>query len=381
MAWNEPGKDQDPWGSGPKKGDGPPDLDEVWKQFRQRFGRGGKGGAPGGGNGGPGMGSRGVLLIIIAAVSVWAFSGFYTVDDAERAVVLQFGKYHKTEGPGLHWRIPSPIQSVEVINVDAVRNVSDRALMLTQDENIVDLDIAVQYKVSSPEDYLFKLREPDRTLHQALRSAVREVVGKEKMDFILTEGRTQVEGRTRDLLQEAMDGYASGLMVTEVNLKDAQPPEPVQDAFADAIRAREDQQRLINEAEAYSNDILPKAGGTAAREIAESEAYRARLIAQAEGEAARFSLLREEYEQAPQVTRKRLYLETMESVLASSNKVLVDDEAGNQMLYLPLDQLIKQRGSTDGYATGSASSGSSGDTSAGRRTPSRRDNLRGRGRN
>ncbi len=302
MAWNEPGKGQDPWNSGPQKGDGPPDLDEVWKQFRQRFGRGGSTGGPAG----SGMGGKGVLLIIMAATAIWGFSGFYTVDDAERAVVLQFGKYHATEGPGLHWRIPSPVQSVEVVNVDAIRNVTERAQMLTQDENIVDLEIAVQYKVSSPEDFLFKLRGPETTLHQALRSAVRETVGKEKMDFILTEGREQIEFRTRDILQEALDSYASGLVVTEVNMKDAQPPEAVQDAFADAIRAREDSQRLQNEAQAYSNDILPKARGNAARQVAEANAYRERVVAQAEGEAARFDLLRSEYERAPQVTRKRL---------------------------------------------------------------------------
>ncbi len=379
MAWNEPGKGQDPWGGGPQKGDGPPDLDEVWKQFRQRFGRGGGGG---GGQGGPGMGSRGVFLIILAAVAVWGFSGFYTVDDAERAVVLQFGKYHSTMGAGLHWRIPSPVQSVEIVNVDAIRNVADRAKMLTQDENIIDLDIAVQYKVNSPEDFLFKLREPDDTLRQALRSAVREVVGKEKMDFILTEGRAEVELRTRDLLQEALDSYASGLIVTEVNLKDAQPPEPVQDAFADAIRAREDFQRLINEAEAYSNDIIPKAGGNAARQVAEAEGYRERVVAQAEGEAARFNLLLKEYERAPQVTRKRLYLETMESVLANSSKVVVDSEAGNQMLYLPLDQLMKQRGMTEGLSSGVTSgSGSSSGTSDSRTPSSRVQDLRSRRRN
>lgn len=342
MAWNEPGKGQDPWGGGPNKGDGPPDLDEVWKQFRQRFGGGRTGN---GGAGGSGMGGRGVVLIVLAALTIWGFSGFYTVDDAERAVILQFGKYHSTQGAGLHWHIPTPVQKAEIVNVDGIRNETERAQMLTQDENIVDLEIAVQYKVSSPEDYLFKLRQPEETLHDALRSAVRETVGKENMDFILTEGRDQIELRTRDILQEALDSYSSGLMVTEVNLKDAQPPEAVQDAFADAIRAREDEERLQNEAQAYANDILPKARGSAARQVAEANAYRERVVAEAEGEAVRFSLLREEYEQAPEVTRKRLYLDAMQSVLGNTSKIVVDSEAGNQMLYLPLDQLIKRQSS------------------------------------
>lgn len=378
MAWNEPGKGQDPWGGGGRPpGDGPPDLDEIWRKFRERFG--GKGGG-GGGSGGSNLGSSGIILILLAALAVWLFSGFYTVDDAERAVVLQFGKYRSTEGPGLHWHVPRPIQKVEVVNIDAIRNVSDRSTMLTQDENIVDVDIGVQYKIGSAEDFLFNMREPETALHQALRSAVREVVGKAKMDFILTEGRSEVEARTREIVQQTVDTYASGLIVTAVNLKDAQPPEPVQDAFADAIRAREDKQRLINEAQAYANDVLPNARGNAARQIADAEAYRERVIARSEGEAERFNLLREEYEQAPQVTRKRLYLETMETVLANSSKVIVDDEAGNQMLYLPLDQLIKGRtgqsydSSSSNISPNSSSSGS--DSSQG----SRLQDLRSRGR-
>lgn len=337
MAWNEPGKGQDPWGNRPS-GEGPPDLDEVWRKFRERFG-----GGNAGGSGGGGLGSSGIVLILLAAVTVWLFSGFYTVDDAERGVVLQFGRYHSTTGPGLRWHVPYPIQMREIVNVDQIRNISDRALMLTQDENIVDVAIAAQYKISSAEDFLFKLRDPDDTLRQALRSAVREVVGKEGMDFLLTAGRDEVETRTRDLLQEMLDSYKSGLKVTEINLQDAQPPEPVQDAFADAIRAREDEERAKNEAEAYANDILPKARGGAAREIAEATAYRERVVAQAEGEATRFSLLRAEYEKAPEVTRKRLYLDTMESVMGNTSKILVDTEGSNQMLYVPLDQIIKRQ--------------------------------------
>lgn len=344
MAWNEPGKGQDPWGGRQPGGEGgPPDLDEIWRKFKERWG--GNGGQSGGGStGGGNLGSAGIVLILLAAVTVWLFSGFYTVDSAERGIVLQFGKYHDTTGPGLRWHVPYPIQKREIVNVDAVRSINDRAQMLTQDENIVDVAIAAQYKISSGEDFLFKTRDPEDTLRQGLRSAVREVVGKEGMDFLLTAGRDEVETRTRDLLQEMLDSYESGIKVTEINLQDAQPPEPVQDAFADAIRAREDEQRAKNEAEAYANDILPKARGLAAREVAEATAYKERVVAQAEGEATRFSLLREEYEQAPQVTRKRLYLDTMESVMGSASKVLVDTDGGNQMLYLPLDQIIRQSG-------------------------------------
>ncbi|MGH8530890.1 MAG: FtsH protease activity modulator HflK [Nevskiales bacterium] len=340
MAWNAPGggDKQAPKGNGnpwarrrEPSGGGGPDFEDFWGKLRGRFG--------GGSNG---QKFTGAGLLAAAAVVLWLFSGVYQVDDAERAVVLTFGKYSSTTGPGLHWRMPYPLQRLVKVNTGRIRNTTDRSLMLTQDENIVDVEIAAQYKVSNAEDFVFRVFEPEITLAQALKSAVREVVGKEKMDFLLTAGRVEIESRTQELLQSILDSYRTGITVTEVNLKDAQPPDPVQDAFSDVTSAQQDQTRLQNEAEAYANDILPRASGAAARETAEAEGYRERVVAEAEGKAARFSLLLAEYEQAPQVTRKRLYLDAMQTVLSNTGKILVDGDAGNQMLYLPLEQLLKR---------------------------------------
>ncbi len=340
MAWNAPGgsgkeppKDNgNPWARRRESSGGRSEFEDFWEKLRGRFGSGGGGGQK----------LTGAGLVLIVGAALWLFSGFYQIDDAERAVILTFGKYAATTGPGLHWRMPYPLQRAVKVNVDGIRNTTDRALMLTQDENIVDLEIAVQYKVRSAEDFVFKVRDADETLGLALRSAVREVVGREQMDFIIKEGRAEVEARTQESLQQVLDSYSSGLQITQVNLKDAQAPGPVQEAFNDAIRAREDEQRLKNEAEAYANDVLPRARGAAARETAEAEAYRDRAVSEAEGKAARFRLLLAEYEKAPQVTRKRLYLDAMQTVLSRTGKIVVDTEAGNQMLYLPLDQLVKR---------------------------------------
>ena len=243
---------------------------------------------------------------------------------------------------------PWPVEKVEVVNVTQVRQVNDRATMLTKDENIVDVELTVQYRVSSAEQYLFSVDDPDMTLRQATKSAVRETVGRSEMDFILTEGREAIADRTKQLLQDRLDAYKCGLIVTEVNLQQAQPPEAVQSAFADAIKAREDQQRIKNEAEAYANDRLPRARGAAARQLEEAQAYRDQVIARAEGDASRFSQLVAEYRKAPKVTRDRLYLDTMSTVLSGSSKVLVDTKSGsNQMLYLPLEQLMKSVPKTD----------------------------------
>jgi len=345
MAWNEPGgSGKDPWGS--QGGDqGPPDLDELARKFQQKLGGlfGGKGGGSGG-SGSPGGGASriGIGLVLGALVAVWVFSGIYIVAPAERAVVLQFGRYVKTTGPGPHW-VPRFIQTVEKVNVEQIRNIQRQSSMLTQDENIISIALAVQYRVKDAKDYLFQVRDPDLTLREATESAVREVIGKSKLDFALTEGRSEIVARTEVLLQEILDNYVTGLQVTSVNLQDAQPPEQVQGAFDDAIKAREDEQRLKNEAEAYSNEVIPVARGKAARQLEEANAYKEQVIAQAEGEASRFEQLLAEYQKAPNVTRQRLYLETMESVLANSSKVMVDVEGGNNLMYLPLDQLM-QRG-------------------------------------
>ncbi|TJY60924.1 FtsH protease activity modulator HflK [Sinimarinibacterium sp. CAU 1509] len=337
MAWNEPGPGRDPWNQGPKRGDGPPDLDAMLKRLRARFGgRGGSGGRPAG-NLPAGM----FGLVAAALVLLWVASGFYVVDEQERAVVLRFGNYVGTTDPGLRWRMPWPIEKEEVVNVTGVRATRDRATMLTQDENIVDLELTVQYRVSKVEDYVFNVADPDLTMRQATKSSVREIVGQSKMDFILTDGRQEIADRTKTLLQERMDEYKSGLFVTEVNLQQAQPPEPVQAAFADAIKAREDQQRLKNEAEAYANDRLPRARGAAARQVEEATGYRDQVVAKAEGDVARFNQLLTEYRKAPKITRERMYLDTMNTVYGNSSKILIDVDKGGQMLYLPLDQILK----------------------------------------
>lgn len=352
MAWNEPGPNRDPWNQGPgggkRGGDGPPDLDELLRRLKARLG-GKKGPRPASGGGsGSGLPKGAIGLGIAVIAALWLFTGFYVVDEQERGVVLRFGEYSKTTPPGWGWHAPWPIETKELVNVTQVRQVNDRATMLTKDENIVDVELTVQYRVSSAEQYLFSVDDPDMTLRQATKSAVRETVGRSEMDFILTEGRQAVADRTKQLLQDRLDAYKCGLIVTEVNLQQAQPPEAVQSAFADAIKAREDQQRVKNEAEAYANDRLPRARGAAARQLEEAQAYRDQVVARAEGDASRFSQLVAEYRKAPKVTRDRLYLDTMTQVLSGSSKVLVDTKPGsNQMLYLPLEQLLKAVPKTD----------------------------------
>lgn len=341
MAWNEPGPNRDPWNQGPKRGDGPPDLDEMLKRLKARFS--GKGGGKSSGPSGTGSPlPAGLFGLLVAALGLlWLSSGFYVVDEQERAAVLRFGKYVATTEPGLRWHIPWPVEKEEVVNVTGVRAVKDQAVMLTKDENIVDVELSVQYRVSSAEEYIFNVRDPDMTLRQVTRASVREVVGGSEMDFILTDGRQEVAERTKILLQDRLDRYKTGLVVTEVNLQQAQPPEAVQSAFADAIKAREDQQRLKNEAEAYANDRLPRARGAAARQVAEATGYRDQVVAKAQGDAARFSQLVVEYRKAPKLTRERLYLDSMSQVLNNTGKILIDVDQGNPMLYLPLDQILK----------------------------------------
>jgi membrane protease subunit HflK len=344
MAWNEPGPGRDPWNQGPRKGGGgkPPQIDEVLKRLKERLGGKGGGSGAGGAGGKPpklpaGMFGGAVVLVLL----LWAGSGIYVVDEQERAVVLRFGRHVGTTSPGLNWHLPWPIEEVEIVNVTGVRSVREEATMLTQDENIVDVELSVQYRVSNAEDYVFQITEPDLTLKQATKAAVREVVGQSKMDFILTDGREEVADETKRKLQELLDEYKAGLAVTEVNLQQAQPPEPVQASFADAIKAREDQARLKNEAEAYANDRLPRARGAAARQIAEATGYRDQVVAKAEGDAARFDELLTEYRKSQKVTKERLYLDMMQTVLGGSSKILIDADKSNPMLYLPLDQIIK----------------------------------------
>ncbi len=352
MAWNEPGGSggKDPWG-GRKDEQGPPDLDEVVKKLQNKlnglFGGGsGSGGGSKSSDKGGGMGAGGFGIIAILLVIVWGLSGLYTIHEGTRGVVMQFGAYKDTTMPGLHW-YPRFIQSVERVNVDNVRSIElgvrgDESLMLTQDENIVDIKFAVQYQVKDARDYLFNVRDPDETLRQAMETSVREIVGKSEMDFVLTGGRAEVVARAQELMQSILDQYQAGLVITSLNMQNAQAPQQVQGAFADAVKAREDEVRFKNEAEAYANDVLPKARGQAARLLEEANAYKEQVIAEAEGETARFLSVLKEYKQAPSVTRKRLYIDTMESVLSQSSKVVVDTKGNNNLLYLPLDKLMQR---------------------------------------
>lgn len=345
MAWNEPGgSGKDPW-RGRNGEQGPPDLDEIVRKMQDKFG-----GLFGGRKGGDGRSSRsnpyGLGLIILIALIVWALSGFYIIDPYEQGVVLRFGKYAQTTGSGPHWHIPYPIEGVQKVDVDQIRTVGHKAVMLSQDENIVDVELAIQYRVKDARDYLFNVRDPDLTLRQVGESAIRETIGKSTMDFALTEGRAEVVADTREVMQQALDQYETGLEITTVNLVDAQPPDEVQPAFEDAIRAREDEQRLKNEAEAYANEIIPRARGDAARQIEEANAYRESVIARAEGESSRFLQILAEYAKAPEVTRRRLYIETMEEVLSGANKVMVDVKGSNNVLYLPLDRMVQRQQGT-----------------------------------
>ncbi len=370
MAWNQPGGNggRDPWGN---RGDqqGPPDLDEVLKKLRTRLGRlfGGRGG--GGGSGGgfslPGGSLVGAGIIAAVVVGAWALAGFYIVDPAEEGVVLRFGQYRITTVPGLHWR-PYFIDSVEKVNVQQIHNqeigfrssgasrssVAHESLMLTEDENIVDLKFSIQYRINDAQFYLFNVLDPDLTLRQATESAVREVVGRSGMDFVITAGRDVVASEAGTLIQEILDRYKAGLNITSVNMQDAQPPAQVQDAFFDAVKAREDQERIINQANAYKADIVPKARGEANAMLERAEAYRQRVIAQADGETDRFLKVLKEYQKAPAVTRERLYLETIEQVMANTSKVLVDLQSGNNIMFLPLDTLLSGQGAGRGIRSG-----------------------------
>jgi len=357
MSWNEPGGDKkDPWsGRGDQKG--PPDLDEAIRSLQEKLGKIFSGGNGGGGNGLPGGSAKSLGFIIGGALVLWGLSGFYIVDEGNHGVETRFGKYTTTTQSGLSWHLPAPIEHVDIVNVKQQRfievgyrtgsgeqslgSVPKEALMLTKDENYVDVRLAVQYQVKDARDFIFNIVNPAATLKQVTESAQRGVVGSSNMDFVLTEGRSEIVTMIKKEIQDVMDNYKSGIQITSVNLQDAQPPEQVQNAFEDAIKAREDEQRLINEAEAYSNDVVPRARGAAARKLQEAEGYKEQVIAQAEGETTRFSKLFTEYSKAPDVTRKRLYIESMESVMAGTNTLMVDVKAGNNLLYLPLDKMIK----------------------------------------
>lgn len=344
MSWDD-GDKGNPWQSGGDRG--PADLDAVVKDLQRKLsgllgGRGRRGGGNGNGaDGGRAGASKGMLsTLIVAALGVWALTGFYVVDDAERGIVLRFGAFQAVTQPGLRWRVPWPVDSVELVNTNVTERFDYQGSMLTEDENIVLVDLVVQYRRTDPEAYLFNMRDPVETLRDVTGSAIREVIGKNLLDFILTQGRAEVAAETQSLIQSTLDAYGTGITVYEVNLQDANFPRDVEESVQDAIRAREDKERMGLAAEAYANDILPKARGAAARQLQDAEAYRARVIADAEGEADRFVQILFEYEKAPEVTRRRLYLDTLEQVLANSTKVLLDSEGGGNLIYLPLDRLM-----------------------------------------
>ena len=349
MAWNEPGGSQggkDPWGGGNGE-QGPPDLSEVVRKMQEKYGGlfgGGKGPGKGGGGGMKRAGAAGMIVIVVVALGLWLATGFYKVDQAERGVVLRFGKYVQTTMPGLNWHWPYPIEEVTEVNVELSQNLEFGFHLLTQDENIVDLRFEVQFKIQDPKDYLFEVEDPVNTLRVVTESSVREVVGESTMDYVITEGRSDIARRTQALAQSVIDRYKSGLLITRVNMQKATAPQQVQAAFADAVKAREDEERLKNEAEAYANAIIPKARGAAAQQLEQANAYKARVVAQAEGEASRFSKILAEYMKAPAITRERLYLETMENILSKTGKVMVDVKDGGNIMYLPLDRLMQQTG-------------------------------------
>jgi membrane protease subunit HflK len=360
--WGNRGGDNRGGGDGNQ---GPPDLEELWRDFNRRlsgmFGRDsdrGNGSGGDGGNRNPDFNMRqfggGIGLIAAFAVVVWLASGFYIVDASQRGIVLQFGRFQEATEPGLRWRLPYPIQTHELVNLTGVRTVeigyrgSERnkvlkeALMLTDDENIVNIQFAVQYILKDPQQYLFNNRNSDDSVIQAAETAVREIVGKSKMDFVLYEGREQVAANAQKLTQDILDRYSTGIQVSKVTMQNAQPPEQVQAAFDDAVKAGQDRERQKNEGQAYANDVIPRARGTASRLIEEADAYKGRVVAQAEGDASRFKQVYTEYAKAPEVTRQRMYIDTMQQIFSNSSKVMVDSRGSGNLLYLPLDKLIQQ---------------------------------------
>ncbi|NGM87815.1 FtsH protease activity modulator HflK [Parapusillimonas sp. SGNA-6] len=409
---NDPG-----WGRGgnngsepprrPNRGDGPPDLDEVWRDFNNRlgslFGRKGKrGGNPfgGGDNNGPGSGGprplpkgspKMVGIIVVIIIGLWLASGFLIVQEGQVAVVTKFGKYTKTLPAGLQWRLPYPIENHQIVNISQLRTfevgfrgtarnkVLPESLMLTTDENIVDLQFVVQYRLMSTgaPDYLFKTSQPDESVRQASETAMREVVGKKPMDFVLYSGRTEVAAEVQKLAQSILDRYQTGIQISTVAIQNVQPPEQVQAAFDDAVKAGQDRERQINEGNAYSNKVLPEAQGQVARMLQEAEGYRATVVGDAQGDTARFTSVEAEYAKAPDITRDRMYLSTMQQILENSSKIMIDSQASNNMLYLPLDKIMRDAASdrapssSSVETTSAAAAATTQPTRSGSNTPAR----------
>lgn len=347
MPWNEPGGgNRNPWERRPGQGGGS-ELDEIVRNWQRRlasiFGGGRSGGRPASGPGGLNWGAIALLL-----AAFWGATGFYMVDAAERAVVLRFGRYATTTEQGLHWHWPWPIERVTKVNVAKNDSIDDKTRMLTADENLVDITIAVQFIRADPLKLLFNVRDPESTLRDVSESAIREAIGQSTLDFVLGAGRQEITERTKNLIQKVLDGYQTGIQIVSVNLTGVNVPDQVAPSQKDAIKAREDRDRFSQEAQAYTNDVVPRAKGSASRQLQDAQAYRARVVAEAEGDTARFSQLLTAYQKSPDVTRQRLYLETVETVLGRSRKVFLDTKGSGNVLYLPIDKLLeKSSGSSD----------------------------------
>ena len=361
MAWNEPGngKQRDPWGGG----DGPPDLDEAFRKFRQKLGAafgGGRGGSPSGGEAAQAGAALGLILALVGAI--WFYLGVHVIDEQERAVVLRFGRFSEILDPGLNWN-PWLVDTVVPVNVTRERQYESSGMMLTQDENMVELPIKVQYNIADVKAFVLNVQNPEVSLGHAADSALRHVVGSSKLEQVLSEGRAQIADETRLKLQSYLDTYGAGIEIVAVTIQEAKPPREVKAAFDDVIKAKEDEERTKNEASAYANGVVPEARGRGQRALEEAAAYRAKVVAEAEGEAQRFQKLLTEYSKAPEVTRERLYIDAMQRWLGGSQKVMVNVEGGNNMLYLPIDRMVRPdaRGATAGSpsAAGGASAAGS----------------------
>lgn len=342
MAWNEPGNnDKDPWKNKGGKNQGPPDLDDLLKDIGNKFG-GIFGKKSSGGNSGKSLSSVGIIVLLIAAILVYAFSGFYTIKEAEKGIVLRFGQYAGTVDPGINFKWTF-IERIIPVDMQTTRDLPSAGFMLTQDENVVRVEMQIQYRVVDARNYIFSVTNADDSLSQSLDSALRYVIGHSKMDDVLTSGREEVRQAVWKELEKIIEPYNLGLIIVDVNFKDARPPEEVKDAFDDAIAAQEDEVRFLREAEAYARGIEPRARGRVKRLEQEAIAYKQQTILDAEGEVARFNKLLPEYQAAPEVTRQRMYLTTMEKVYSNTSKVMVDVDGGNNMMYLPLDKIMQQQ--------------------------------------
>jgi membrane protease subunit HflK len=387
----------------PESPQGPPDLDEIWRRFIKRLRTGtatsnpGPAGSPAGGgfSGIPINLPRFFSLLLLVLILVWLASGFYIVNAGSQGVILRFGKYLEMTAPGPHWHLPWPIESQaqgSPVNVDQVRTVElgyrgttrekmpHESLMLTDDENIIDNQYAIQYTIKDARQFLFNNRNPDETVMQVAETAIREVVGRHPMDFVLYEGRAEISDQAARLMQQILDSYQTGIAISKVNMQNAQPPEQVQASFDDAVKAGQDRERLTNEAQAYANDILPKAQGTASRLVQEAKAYSQKVVIQAEGDASRFKQVQTQYAKAPEVTRQRLYQDMMQQLLSNTTKVVADQKAGNSLLYLPLDKLIQQSGNETEAQKAASAAAPAGTAAAPAEGDRSRDTFRNRDR-